>query len=128
MKWRRADIALVIAAFLLLVIAPVFRYWPLRHCEAHRDRLLRGMVPIRYGLIERSAKPHWLFPNSQNWRAGGCVMSPLSPGFTVARYCARCREAEAAWNRKHPNGLPPHEWSAVRRQWTQWRKQHPPPM
>jgi hypothetical protein len=123
MKGRRVDIVIVIAAFLLLGATPLYRYWPVRTCEAHGEKLQRGWVPIRYGLIERSAKPYWLFPNARHWRTGGCA--PGLPVTAVVRYCATCREAEAAWDTKHPKGLPFKETREVRKRWTQWRKQHP---
>jgi TonB family protein len=84
-------------------------------CPLHKTRLQRDRVEIVYGLIgfqrgyEKAQKK--LFPEANSEVFGGCVIETQincdgtqiqsSPKYAEVLFCAKCRRAQAEWNRKH---------------------------
>lgn len=88
-----------------------------QHCRVHDQPMARGLARIEYGLpfITMSGQPpdehslwreryadafHTLFPNANTRRGGGCMVGVERSARVF--YCARCREAEAAWLKANP--------------------------
>jgi hypothetical protein len=76
-------------------------------CEAHSTKMELKRVPIIYGLLRPNhfglgyEKFNELdrkrFPNRQEFRAGGCVVSPGDPKHAHVWFCRRCKNAFEEW-------------------------------
>ncbi len=83
------------------------------YCTVHEVELIRGRVPIIYGLIKYSnefrAQHLKSFPNSKFLVFGGCVVG--DEFFHYMSYCPKCRDAHLAWSKATGcnDGLAPTE-------------------
>lgn len=75
-------------------------------CPLHHVALVRGPVPIQYGLRylsnEYRAARNKLFPKAVSFMNGGCRVSKDSPRTMYVHYCEQCRAAEKEWNEANP--------------------------
>lgn len=75
-------------------------------CPLHHVALVRGPVPIQYGLRylsnEYRAARNKLFPRAVSFMNGGCCVSKDSPRTMYVHYCEQCRAAEKEWNEANP--------------------------
>ncbi len=75
-------------------------------CAIHGEALQGDLVPLRYGLIrftrEYLEAQLRLFPNARSFMLGGCRLPPNPQKLTKVSYCAKCREAQAAWAAENP--------------------------
>ena len=82
---------------------------PDRVCEVHKQRLRDDIVPIIYGLPERTPKYAQAckeqFPHANTKAWGGCVIDAAARARPTqraqVRYCPTCREAQRKWLAHH---------------------------
>ena len=72
-------------------------------CEVHGEILKLDTVPIRYGLIKFGGDYYKIilaeFPNANSGVLGGCIVMEETDAEVL--YCAKCRDAEARWQKEH---------------------------
>ena len=80
-------------------------------CSVRKIRLLHEEVPVRYGLIRFPADylnaKKQQFPNAYSFVPGGCLVGSTNPKIRMVSYCPQCRDAEKAWQERHPKKTPP---------------------
>ncbi len=78
-------------------------------CDLHDVELQEGVVPIHYGLPGRLSNEEVnalkRFPYANTSYGGGCVVSEDSPKSAHVRFCPKCRESEASWNRDYAKNV-----------------------
>jgi hypothetical protein len=77
------------------------------HCEVHSTKMELKRVPIIYGLLRPdhfglghenfSELQRKQFPNRQEFRGGGCVVSPSDPKHAHVWFCKQCKNAFEEW-------------------------------
>lgn len=75
-------------------------------CHVHGTAMRFERVPIRYGNILMSQKAaeaeQKLFPHSNSYISGGCVLPAKPAAEGIVLVCPDCRAAGEVWRRRHP--------------------------
>ncbi|MFL6196138.1 MAG: hypothetical protein ACJ75H_18305 [Thermoanaerobaculia bacterium] len=86
-----------------------------RRCPVHHEAMTVDVVPIHYGLLlpeaaglagpRQEVEAYWrekraYFPETSRGVSGGCIVGVEKEAEVYS--CRSCREAEAAWLKKHP--------------------------